>query len=159
MQKLNCGYIKLYRNFLDWGWYTDSNTARLFIHCIFKANFKEKEWQGIKIPVGSFVTSYEKLAQELKLSIQKIRTSLNKLKSTCEITTKTTCQYTIITVKNYSLYQNNNTDFNKQITCRQQTNNKQITTTKERNKEKKEEFNIDSLFKKLEEKAREEGKL
>ena len=107
MPKGDNGYIRLYRNIMDWGWYLEPNTARLFIHCILKANYTEKEWQGIKIPAGSFVTSYDKLAQELKLSIQNIKTAIKHLKLTKELTVKSTRHYSIITVNNWYLYQIN----------------------------------------------------
>ena len=100
-------FIKLYRNITNWGWYTNVNIARLFIHWIIKANYVEKEWQGIKISAGSFVTSYSKLAQKLDLTVDKIRTAISHLISTHEITHKKTRQYSIITKTNYNLSQQN----------------------------------------------------
>ncbi len=76
----NQGYIKLYRSLINWEWYTDSNTKSVFIHCLLKANYEDKKWQGIHIERGSFVTSIRTLAQELKLTNQNVRTSINKLK-------------------------------------------------------------------------------
>lgn len=35
------GHIKLFRKFLDWGWYQDINTKVLFIHMLLKANWKD----------------------------------------------------------------------------------------------------------------------
>ena len=139
------GYVKEYRSIMQWEWYTDYKTAHLFRHCILKANYEAKKWRGIEIRVGQFVTSLAHLAQETGLSIQNVRTSLNKLKSTQEITCKTTSQNTIITINNYDKYQERNTSFNKQLTNEQQTTNKQLTTTKESKeyKESKEKKNID----------------
>lgn len=122
-------FLKLYYKLLDWEWYTNANVMRLFIHCLLKANKKPKKWQGYTIERGSFITSYENLAFELGLTVQQIRTAINKLKSTGEITYQSTSQYSIITVKNWDEYQPDNTQNNKQITNEQQTNNKQITTT------------------------------
>ena len=78
----NNGFIVLHRKMVDWEWYQDANTMRLFIHCILKANHKTKKWQGIDIHRGQFLTSSDTLAADLKLSRQQIRTSLNKLKAT-----------------------------------------------------------------------------
>ena len=151
MPKGDNGYIRLYRNIMDWGWYLEPNTARLFIHCILKANYTEKEWQGIKIPVGSFVTSYEKLAQELKLSIQNIKTAIKHLKLTKELTVKSTRHYSIITVNNYKLYQTTNLTNNFKLTHNQPSTNQQLTTTNKRNKGKKEEYyDVDKIFEELE---------
>ena len=39
-----------------------------FIHCLLKANYEEKKWQGIIIPRGGFITSIGHLAIELGFS-------------------------------------------------------------------------------------------
>ena len=122
------GFIKLHRQITEWEWYSNINVCRLFIHCLLKANHKDNKWQGIVIERGSFITSIENLAFETGLSGQQVRTALNKLKSTGEITSKTTNRYSIISIKNWNSYQLDNTQDNKQITNKQQTNNKQITT-------------------------------
>lgn len=101
----NTGFIKLYRSFLEWEWYTDGNTMRLFLHCILKANYHDRRWQGIDIPKGSFVTSTRALTRELKLTHQITRTSLSKLENSGEINTRATQQNTIIEVVNYAKYQ------------------------------------------------------
>lgn len=122
------GFIKLHRQITEWEWYSNINVCRLFIHCLLKANHKDNKWQGIVIERGSFITSIENLAFETGLSGQQVRTALNKLKTTGEITSKTTNRYSIISIKNWNSYQLDNTQDNKQITNKQQTNNKQITT-------------------------------
>ena len=153
------GFVKIYRKITNWDWYDDPNTFRLFVHCILKANYKEKEWHGITIPVGSFVTSYSKLAKELKLSNREIRTALDHLKSTQEVTYKSTPRYSIIALNNYKKYQQTDTQNDKLATNCRQTNDKLVTTTKERKNERKKAYSYDNIFKKLEEKARQEGRL
>lgn len=125
------GFIKVYHSLINWEWYDDANTFRLFIHCLLRANIKAQKWHGVDIQRGQFVAGRQKLAQELKLSEQQIRTSLNKLKLTNEITIKTEAKYSIITVKNYNFYNPDNQQINQQITENQPTNNQQITTNKE----------------------------
>ena len=66
------------------------------------------------------------------LSVQNVRTSLNKLKSTHEITSKTTNKYTYITINNFNDYQ----ETTNKLTNNQQTTNKQLTTTEEGKKDK-----------------------
>lgn len=124
-------YLKLYYKFLEWEWHDNPNVLSLFIHCLLKANRTDNNWQGITIKKGSFVTSYENLSKLTGLSIQQVRTALDKLKLTNEITYKSTRQYSIITVNNWNEYQEDNKQVNKQITNKQQTNNKQITTIRE----------------------------
>lgn len=127
---MNQGYIKLHRKILEWEWYSDIPTKILFFHCLLKTNHQTQKWRGILIPKGSFLTSLGKLGKSTGLTIQQVRSSLNKLKSTHEITSKTTNKYSIISITNWDSYQIDNTQDNKQITNKQQTNNKQITTNK-----------------------------
>lgn len=131
-------WIKLHRQIMNWEWYQDANVMRVFIHCLLSANSQPQKWCGIYVEKGSFITSNEKMACSLNLSVQQIRTAINKLKSTNEITHQTTSRYSIITVKNWDLFQDNNKQNNKQITNEQQTNNKQITINKNIEKDKKE---------------------
>jgi hypothetical protein len=123
------GWISLHRKFIDWEWYDDNNVVKLFIHCLLKANHKEKSWKGIVVPKGSFITGRKQLAIETKLSEQQIRTALNKLKSTNEITIKATNLNSIISITNWDFYQDNNQQTTKRVTTKQPTNNQQVTTT------------------------------
>lgn len=132
------GWIKIHRKMVDWEWYQDNTTKVLFLHLLLTANHKERKWKGITILRGQKLTSLQHLANETNLTLQQVRTSLSKLKSTHEITCKTTNKNTLITIEKYSDYQDkgeenntqNNTQHNNQITNEQQTNNKQITTNK-----------------------------
>ena len=116
------GWIKVHRKIEQWEWYTDANTFRLFFHLVLKANHADKKWRGIIIKRGQIVTSSEHLANQLKLSRQQIRTSLNKLKSTNEITTKSTNKYIIVTIGKYDDYQSEDEKITNEITINS-TNN------------------------------------
>lgn len=139
--KQNETFIKLYRKFTEWEWYTDVPTKVLFIHILLRASATGKKYRGVDIPKGSFTTSVGILADETGLSNQQIRTALKKLQSTNEICVKSTNKFSQITVIKWADYQGYMAEDNKQITNNQQTNNKQITTIKE-SKESKEYINI-----------------
>lgn len=128
-EKLKRGYVRLFRAIDSWEWYTDVNTFKLFIHCLIKANHTDKNWRGKIIQRGSFVTSLEKLSTESGLTKQQVRTALNKLEITHEITRSKGGAYTLIVIKNYDLYQGNNTNNNTEITHEQHRDNTEITTT------------------------------
>jgi len=102
-----------------------------------KANHKDGTWRGIKIERGCMVTGREKLSEKTGLSIQQIRTSLKKLKSTNDITIKTTKKYSIITISNYNQYQTANQQPNQQLTNNQPTSNQQVTTNNNNNNNNK----------------------
>lgn len=132
---MNDGYIRLYRKFVEWEWYSNVNDRLVFIHCLLSANWKDGYFEGQKIPRGSFITSYQKLAKEIGISVQNVRTSINHLKSTSNLTSKITNKYSIITINNYDKYQETNKQINKQLTSNQQaTNNNRINNNKEINK-------------------------
>lgn len=117
------GWICLFRKFLDWEWYDYPSVKIIFLHCLLSANHKTQKWRDIVVKRGQFVTSYGKLASLNGLTIQEVRTALEKLQSTQEITYQSTSQYSIITVKNYNLYQGINTGNNTANNKRTTTNN------------------------------------
>jgi hypothetical protein len=126
------GWIKIHRQILDWEWYSDNNAFRVFMHLILKANHKEKRYKGIELNCGSVITSRDILSLETGLSVQQIRTALDKLKSTNEITIETSSKGTIIQVVNYAKYQLSTNE----STNEQPTNNQQVTTNKNEKKER-----------------------
>lgn len=98
-------YIKIDRKILEWEWWTDINTHRLFSYMLLKANWKDGKFMGETIPRGSFVSSVPKLSEGTNLTIDEVRTALKHLKSTNEITSKSRGKHTIFTVNKYSDYQ------------------------------------------------------
>lgn len=151
----NCGgFIKLFRQILDWEWYDDLPTCRLFIHLLLKANYAERNWHGQTIERGSCITSYATLASETGLSQEQIKRALKNLTKTGEIKRIATNKNTVICVVKYADFQGFGFEYNEQTTSKeqaenkrktneQQTNNKQTTTTKEiKNKRNKESKNI-----------------
>lgn len=127
------GWICLYRKFLNWEWYSDANVKILFIHLLLKANYENKVWKNIVIKRGQLVTSVAKLAEETKLTVRQTRCSLDKLKMTNDITIKTTNKYTLVTISNYSVFQDteiindkeDDKEIDKQMTNKCQTNGQQ----------------------------------
>ena len=101
----NTEYIKLFRKMLNWEWYTDINTKVLFLHCLLKANWKDGSWHGHEYKRGQFITSLPSLAKETGLTIRQVRTALEHLKSTGEVTDKKYPKFRIITVVSYDLFQ------------------------------------------------------
>lgn len=99
------GQILLHRKIIEWEWYGDINTCRLFIHMLLIANWKEGHFRGTTVPRGSFVSSLDKLSEETRLTKREIRTAISHLKTTGEVTVKTTNKFSVFTIKNYALYQ------------------------------------------------------
>lgn len=138
-------YIKLSRKLLEWEWYSDINTCRLFIHMLLKANWKKGRFQGIEIPRGSFPSSLNSLSEDTGLTIQSIRTCIKKLKSTGELTVSQHGKFSVFTINNYCCYQDINTETNRQSTEKQQGINREVTTIEEGKKGRREESKKDNM--------------
>ena len=102
---LEGGFILLHRSILRWEWYGDLNTARLFIHLLLTVNYEPQRWQGIAVERGQRVASLAKLADETGLTVKQVRTALEHLKRTGEVTHKATSKYGLFTVNHYDRYQ------------------------------------------------------
>lgn len=103
------GWIKLHRSILQWEWYADWKVWRVFEHLLLRANFEETEWRGRKITRGQIVISYTELAGRTGLTVQQVRTALDKLRKTEEITCKGCNKFSTITINNYTHYQGEGT--------------------------------------------------
>lgn len=99
------GWICLHRQLLEWEWYDDINACRLFIHCLLRANHKDKNWKGRDIKRGQFWTSLETLSQETGLSHKQVRGAFLKLEKTGEVASKGQARGRMVTVLNYESYQ------------------------------------------------------
>ena len=104
---LENGFIKISRKMTKWRWYDEALTFKVFMHLIITANYEDKEWHSITIKRGQRITSYRSLASELKVTVKTLKLHLKRLSETGEINVKTTSQYTLITILNYSQYQDN----------------------------------------------------
>lgn len=99
------GFIKFYRDFQDWHWYSDANVLQLYLHLMLTANFKDKPFKDIIVHRGEVVISHMRLAETLDKSKDQIRRLLNKLKRTNDITTTRIGCATLVRLINYNKYQ------------------------------------------------------
>ena len=132
-------FITINRKILEWEWYDDIKTFKLFIHCLLKANWKDKEWRGVKINRSTFVTSIQTLSNETGLSLKEVRNCLKKLQTTGEINIeKRANQFSVVTICKYDDYQTLKIKKGKRGADEGQTKGERGATTKEDNKENKE---------------------
>ena len=128
-------YIKIFHKMLDWGWYGDTNTFRVFMHILLRANYRESEYLGHKIGAGECVFGYNAWADQLGLSVRQIRTAIDHLKSTNEIVVKATNKFSVITVVKWDFWQveegGSDKRTTRKTTSNRQTSDKQPTTSKE----------------------------
>lgn len=128
------GWIKVHRKLLTWEWHDSPETAHLFVTLLLLANHEDEKWHGQTIHRGQIVTSRDKLAEQTGLSVQEVRTCLDRLKQTGEISKNSTNKFTVVTISNYDRYQvkelGAQPTINQQSTSNQPANNQQSTTNK-----------------------------
>ena len=138
-------YIKLDRKISDWEWFTDGNMVKLWIYLLTHANYKDTSFQGHELKSGDVIVGRKILAERLKMSERSVRTCLEKLKKTKEVTIKTTNKYSIITIVKWAEYQCLDDDTDQQAvtptTNKRPTNDQQTTTYKKYKKLRNKESN------------------
>lgn len=160
------GYIKIHRQLLEWEWYGDTNTMRVFLHLLLSAKWKNGMFKGVEIPRGNLVTSLSKLSQALSLTERQTRTAIEHLKKSGTIAVTTYSKFSVIEVLNYDLYQDNDSQNDSQndnqevsqttgyrsdnasVKC--QSNDSQTTTIEEYKKVRKKEVKKKEVKKKEE---------
>lgn len=133
---MNNGWIKLHRKFRKWEWYGVPNMVSIFVHFLLLANHEEGKWQGRTIKPGQFITGRKMLKRDTGLTEQNIRTCIERLKSTNEITIETTNKFSLITIVKWADYQGNDNKVTSKTTMKL-TNNQPTTNHKQELKELK----------------------
>lgn len=139
------GWIKLHRKFDKWEWRDKPDMVSLFLHILMEANYEERKWHGITIKRGQCVFGRKKWSIALGISERSLRTCLERLKSTNELTIETTNQFSILTVVNYQQYQDEFIETTSKTTSRlvndRPATDQRPTTPKEYKKERSKEYN------------------
>lgn len=123
------GYVKLWRKTLDSGLLQHPTALQVFVWLMLNAcRMPRKQiMKGVvfELNPGDVLMSLRSLAEQLGLTLQKIRTALTVLENMEILTRKTTQQATHISIINWDRYQNNqhtaNTQDNTQPTHSQHT--------------------------------------
>ena len=141
-------FIKIDRNIVNWRWIRDPNTVVVFLYLIVKANIEDHDFMNITVHRGEVATSYPNIAAALGLSIRNVRTAINHLKSTGEVTAKQYPKFSVFTILNYDMYQSKATG---KVTGSRQSSDSQVTGNRQQSKkykniknDKKKEINKES---------------
>lgn len=139
------GWISLYRKFVNWQWYKDSNVKAVFIHLLLCANHKE-EMVGKRIVYrGQLITSRDSLSEATGLTPREIRTCLSKLKATDEIELEITNKYSVITIKKYDFYQRGFEDGATSKTTSKTTSKKEAIATSKNDIKTTSKINLETI--------------
>jgi hypothetical protein len=109
------------------------------MHLLLKANHKDNTHRGQLVKRGQLITGRYKLSGETGLSERQVRTALDKLLATNEVTSKTTNKNSLITILNYDLYQNSESERPTERPAKSPTNDQPDVHKQEVKNEKKKE--------------------
>ncbi len=156
------GWIKLHRQLMEGETFSKLTAIQklIAIYIILNANHADGIWydkyKNIQVPVkrGQLVVSRQKIKNEWfngdkDITDRKIRTTLNKLNGEF-LTMKTTNSYTLLTVLNYDVYQDYDTESDQQndqdTTSKRPANDQETTTNKNDKNVKNEKKYIPLLY-------------
>jgi hypothetical protein len=129
------GYVKLWRKSFDSGIHRNHKLWVLFTWLIANVTHKKMKYmagnQMIELLPGQIVTGRKRLAEELGMSPQQIRTCFGLLVKLGISTIKSTNKYSIITIINWDTYQAEPKKSTSTSTNKEPTNNQQSTTKQE----------------------------
>ena len=139
------GYVKLWRRSIDNGWLQNHLLWAFWCWCLLKASHKQKEitvgFQRVMLEPGQFVFGRNNAAKELRASPQNIRTCVQTLIKSQNLTIKSTNKFSIISIINWDSYQQDenkiNQQTNKPLTSNQPTTNHKQTHKHKSTKEKR----------------------
>ena len=146
-------WIKINERLLDWQWFNDGNTLKVWLYLLVKANWKETKWQGLTLKRGQFVISVRRLSGILEMADKTVQRALKALLDSDCIEVKPLGKMgTLVTIKKYSQYQATVVINTTQVTTDDTTENTTQVTTRVKNiEEDKELKNIAAVA------AREDG--
>lgn len=124
------GWVKIHRKFQNWEWRDSPKHVAVFLDLLLEANHKDNSYRGVNIKAGSLTTSYQAISARTGVSVRSVRTVLRDLKTTNEVTHKTTRHYSIISIANWDSYQLDDTQADKLVTSKRQASDKLVTTNK-----------------------------
>ena len=135
---------------MEWEWWDDINTFRVFSFLLLAANWKDNKYLGMNIPRGSIAISQSQLAAKTSLTIRQARTSLSHLESTGEVTVNRQAKFSVITLVNYDSYVSSDRDSDRETTGDRQASDRETTGERQASdrlieEEKKESKNINNI--------------
>ena len=128
-------YIKLYRGVIDsWVWERGDH-LKIWLYLLLKANYADRKMISgkgtVKVKRGQLLRSLSKIADDCRLSVQNVRTFLDIAEADGALTRQVTQYGTLITICNYSGYQDGekqtNTPTNTRLTRAQHAPNTRLT--------------------------------
>jgi hypothetical protein len=139
---MELGYVKIYRSFLDKGYFKHSEYVHLWVYLLMRASYCEKEYlfNGSlhRINPGQFITGRNQISKDTGIHRSKIERILKCFETEHQIEQVTTPKFRIITICNWGEYQQSEQVNEQQVSNKRATSEQQVSTIKKDKKDKKE---------------------
>lgn len=142
------GWLKLYRKIMDSPVFNDPDMYRLWSLCLFKASYTERDVavgrQIMKLQPGEFVTGRDSLESEYnrnmkpskRVSAITLWRMLKTLEEWGKLNINSTNKYSIVSIVNWSFYQQDEQQNDQQLISERSANDQQVITNKKERKRK-----------------------
>jgi len=132
------GWIKLHRKLKDSLVFDNPDLLKVWIWCLLKATHDDYTQmiglQEVELKKGQFIFGRKVAANELKMSESKTYRLIKKLEKMQNLNIKANNKFSVITIKNWEIYQSDNNNNEQQ--SEQQMNNKRTTNEQQMNTNK-----------------------
>jgi len=133
------GFISLHRRVIEWEWYTDPDTFRVFIHLLMMANYAPAKVRGRDVARGQHITSTVRLVETLNISFSRVRKALKRLREGGEIKIDNPSnRFSLVTIVKYDSYQLSPDDLVKLASSKDDADDNQNATNNKNNNNNKE---------------------
>lgn len=143
------GWIKLHRKLLESTIFTSEKGLKVWVWCLLRANHRDQDVfigrQKVHISSGEFIMGRNTATQELGISVGTLWFWLDRLQQDGYIERRSTNKWSVIAVRNYNKYQENERTLNADST----TDRTQIVQQIEPNKNDKNDNNDNKLATKV----------
>lgn len=98
-------FVKLDRNIKDWRWFKNRNVLQVWIWLLVSVNIKPHDFENETIQPGEVATSRKTIAAATGLTERQVRSAIDALKKTGEVSVRIRARYQVITILRWASYQ------------------------------------------------------
>jgi hypothetical protein len=142
---MNNGYVKMHRSMMEKGYYKDSHYSHLWLHLIFSATYREKEYlfngQIHCLNPGQFITGRNSISQATGINRSKVDRVLKVFENEHQIEQQMFNKFRIISICNWDKYQNDEPQNEPQVSSKCAASEQQVSTINKEKKDNKDKKN------------------
>ncbi len=95
------GFVQISDDLEKWKWFKDKNTVYVYLCLLLRAKWGDTDCDGVLLKRGQVMITLRELSEQCGMTMQEIRTILDRLTATRKITKTATPKFSIITLLEY----------------------------------------------------------